>query len=246
MFGLFKSKSKGEKFDFSVLKTDMHSHILPGIDDGADSIETSLELIRAMSALGYKKMIATPHVMWDMYKNTPAIINEKLQLVKNAVQQAGIDMQIAAAAEYFLDEHVEDLLKNKEPMLAISENKILVEFSMAFPSMNIKAILFEMQLQGYQPIVAHPERYIYLQSDKGFYDELRDAGCMFQLNLLALGGYYGRGVYDLSQYLLKNNFYSLAGTDLHHAVHIEALNDLHITPSVKKLLDKVSFGNDKL
>lgn len=246
MFGLFKSKPKGEKFDFSRLKTDMHSHILPGIDDGANSIETSLSLIRGMKNLGYQKLIATPHIMWDMYRNTPEIINQKLELVRNAVKGEGIDIEINAAAEYFLDEHVEDLLKNKEPMLVVSENKVLVEFSMAFPSMNIKSILFEMQLQGYQPVVAHPERYTYLAGDKQFYDELRDIGCLFQLNILALGGYYGKTVNDLAQYLLKNNFYSLAGTDLHHAVHLEAFNDLLIPTQVYKLLEKVRFENNLL
>jgi protein-tyrosine phosphatase len=246
MFGLFKSKPKGEKFDFSRLKTDMHSHILPGIDDGAKNIETSLELIKGMKQLGYQKLIATPHIMWDMYRNTPETIQEKLEQVRNAVKEEGIDIEINAAAEYFLDEHVEDLLKNKEPMLKVSENKVLVEFSMAFPSMNIKSILFEMQLQGYQPIIAHPERYTYLASDKQFYDELRDIGCLFQLNILALGGYYGKTANELAQYLLKNDFYSLAGTDLHHAVHLEAFNELVIPAPVYKLLEKLPFENGML
>jgi tyrosine-protein phosphatase YwqE len=246
MFGLFKSKPKGEKFDFSLLKTDMHSHILPGIDDGADNLETSLALIRGMEKLGYKKLIATPHIMWDMYRNTPDIIQQKLDLVRRAVKVEGLDIEISAAAEYFLDEHVEDLLKNKEPMLTVSGNKVLVEFSMAFPSMNIKSILFEMQLQGYQPVIAHPERYTYLMNDKKFYDELNDIGCLFQLNILALGGYYGKTVHELALYLLKNNFYSLAGTDLHHAVHLEALSDLLIPTQVYKLLEKVRFENNLL
>jgi protein-tyrosine phosphatase len=163
MFKLFsKSSSKGAKFDYSLLKTDMHSHILPGIDDGSGSIETSIELIRGLKELGYSRLIATPHIMWDMYRNTPDIIRTKLDEVRAAVQKEGIDIQIDAAAEYFLDEHVEDLLKIKEPLLAVSDNKILVEFSMAFPAMNIKDVLFEMQMQGYQPIIAHPERYTYL------------------------------------------------------------------------------------
>src|ERR1041384_2892144 len=224
MFKLFsKATPKGGRFDYSILKTDMHSHILPGIDDGSDSIETSIELIRGLKDLGYSKLIATPHIMWDMYRNTPDIIKRKLDEVRTAVQKEGIDIKIDAAAEYFLDEHVEDLLKAKEPLLPVNDNKILVEFSMAFPAMNIKDILFEMQMQGYTPIIAHPERYSYLARNKEFYDELRDIGCLFQLNLLSLGGGYGKTVTELSLYLLKNNFYSLAGTDLHHNGH---LNDL--------------------
>ncbi|MEI9946711.1 MAG: CpsB/CapC family capsule biosynthesis tyrosine phosphatase [Chitinophagaceae bacterium] len=245
MFGLF-SKSKGDKFDFSALGVDMHSHILPGIDDGAATIETSLELIRGMKALGYRKLIASPHIMWDMYKNTPEIINRQLDLVRNAVSKEGIDIEINAAAEYFLDDHVEELLKKKEPLLTISGNKVLVEFSLAFPAMNIKEILFEMQMQGYQPVVAHPERYIYLQGNKEFYDELKDAGCLFQLNILSVTGHYGRSVTELAQYLLKNNFYSLAGTDLHHVGHMEELGSAKLAAAFNKLVDMTKINNKEL
>ena len=173
MFKLFsRSRPKDDKFNFSVFKTDMHSHLLPGIDDGAKDLENSIQLIRGMKDLGYQKLITTPHIIWDMYRNTPQIINQKLALIRDAVEQEGIDIEIHAAAEYFLDEHVEELLRKKEPLLTISGNKVLTEFSMAFPSMNIKDILFEMEMQGYQPIIAHPERYIYLQQNKEFYAEL--------------------------------------------------------------------------
>jgi protein-tyrosine phosphatase len=247
MFKLFsKSGSKGEKFNFSELKTDMHSHILPAIDDGSDGLETSLKLIRGMKALGYDKLIATPHIMWDMYRNTPDIINRQLDLVREAVKKDGIDIEINAAAEYFLDEHVEELLSKKEPLLTVSENKVLTEFSMAFPSMNIKEILFEMQMQGYQPIIAHPERYIYLQRNKEFYDELRDIGCLFQLNILSMGGHYGRSVLELAQYLLKNGFYSLAGTDLHHAGHLEDLANPRLAAALTKEIDWKKFTNNQL
>src|SRR3954469_11347801 len=131
MFGLFsKSKPKGERLDFSALQVDMHLHLLPGIDDGSRDIATSLELIRGLKALGYRKLITTPHIMWDMYRNTPTIVRDKLALVQAATKEAGIDIEIHAAAEYFLDEHVDELLDRKEPLLTISENKVLTEFSM--------------------------------------------------------------------------------------------------------------------
>jgi protein-tyrosine phosphatase len=224
----------------------MHSHLLPGIDDGAEDLESSLELIRGMNALGYKKLITTPHVLWDMYKNTHEIILEKLAVVREAVKKAGIDVEIHAAAEYFLDEHVEDLLRNKEPLLTIKDNMVLTEFSMAFPSMNIKEILFEMEMQGYQPIIAHPERYVYLEKNKDFYRELKDIGCLFQLNILSLGGHYGRLVTELSQYLLKNNYYNLLGTDLHHFGHLEGLQGIEMPDSVKRLIDSGQLMNPRL
>ena len=247
MFGLFsKSRSKSAAVDFSAIGTDMHSHILPGIDDGARDLETSLSLIRGLKELGFKKLIATPHIMWDMYRNTPDIIHEKLDLVREAVAKEGIGVEIDAAAEYFLDENVERLLEKKEKLLTVHGSKVLVEFSLAYPPMNIKTMLFELQMQGYQPIIAHPERYTYLQRNKAFYDELRNTGCLFQLNLLALSGHYGKPVTELAQYLMKNQFYSLVGTDLHHAAHLEGLGGLQVPDSFSKLIDWQSFANNRL
>lgn len=247
MFNIFsKKKAKGKRFDYTVLQTDMHSHLLPGIDDGSNDIETSLELIRGLKELGYTKLITTPHILWDIYRNTPEIINAKLIELKKAVKEAGIDIELHAAAEYFLDEHVEELLKKKEPLLAVSGNKVLTEFSMAFPSMNTKDILFDMQMQGYQPIIAHPERYIYLQQNKEFYQELKDIGCLFQLNLLAVGGHYGRSVRELAEYLLNNGFYDLIGTDLHHFHHLEELEHVEMTPLLQKLIESGQLINSGL
>lgn len=224
----------------------MHSHLLPGIDDGADDIETSLELIRGMRELGYTKLITTPHIIWDMYRNTPAIIHAKLAEVKEAVKKAGIDVEIHAAAEYFLDEHVEELLNKKEPLLTVSGNKVLTEFSMAFPPLNIKDVLFDLQMHGYQPIIAHPERYVYLQRNKAFYQELKDMGCLFQLNILALTNHYGRSVRELATYLLQQDFYDLLGTDLHHANHLEQLKHVEMTASLQKMIESGRFINSQL
>ena len=182
MLKLFsKSKTAVDKAGFSLLKADMHSHLLPGIDDGAPDITTSLELVKGMMELGYTKLITTPHVMWDMYKNTREMILEKLEVLRSAVKNRGMDVEINAAAEYFLDDYVHGLVKNNEPLLTISGNMVLVEFSLAYPSHSLKDILFDMQMQGYQPVIAHPERYIYLERNKEFYEELKDIGCLFQI-----------------------------------------------------------------
>jgi protein-tyrosine phosphatase len=224
----------------------MHSHLLPGIDDGAPDLETSLQLIKGMSAMGYSKLITTPHVMWDMYKNTREIILSKLELLRSAVQKEGLNIEIHAAAEYFLDDYVAGLLKNKEPLLTVSGKMVLVEFSLAQPSMSLKDILFEMQMQGYQPIIAHPERYIYMEGNKEFYDELKDIGCLFQLNLLSLTNHYGKSVSNLSQYLIKKDYYDLVGTDLHHFRHLEALSNNIISPMLEKLMKSGKIINPQL
>ena len=239
-------KPEQGKNNFSLLNADMHSHLIPGIDDGSPDMETSLQLILGMIELGYRKLITTPHIMWDMYKNNREDILERLELLRAAVKAKGMDVELLAAAEYFLDDHVADLVKNNEPLLTISDKMVLVEFSMAQPSMSLKAILFDMQMQGYQPVIAHPERYVYLEANKNFYDELKTIGCLFQLNLLSLGNYYGRSAHELAHYLVKKGYYDLVGTDLHHLGHLEALHDGALSVSLKKLLDSGRIINDRL
>lgn len=248
MFKLFsRSAKENVPADFSMLKTDMHSHLLPGIDDGAADINVSLGLIKGMMDMGYTKLITTPHIMWDMYKNTPDIINQKLELVRTAVKEKGWNIEINAAAEYFLDEHVEGLLKKNEPLLTVSGKMVLCEFSLAFPSHMLKDILFEMQMQGYQPIIAHPERYAYLEHNKEFYQELKeDIGCLFQLNLLSLGNHYGKSVHELANYLIRKGYYDLVGTDLHHARHLEGLKSPALHSQLKKLLDSGKIRNAEI
>ena len=241
-----KSKSATGKADFSLLKADMHSHLLPGIDDGSPDMETSLQLIRGMTELGFSKLITTPHIMWDMYKNTREIILNKLEELQKAVKANGLAVEINAAAEYFLDDHVAGLLKKNEPLLAINGNKVLVEFSLAQPSMSLKEILFEMQMQGYQPVIAHPERYIYLQYNKEFYEELKDIGCLFQLNLLSLSNHYGKSVHELTQHLIKKGYYDLVGTDLHNNRHLEAISNPALVQGLQKLLESGKILNPEL
>lgn len=245
MLKLF-SRNKGERFDFAGIGTDMHSHLLPGIDDGAPDLEASLQLIRGMEALGYRKLITTPHILWDMYKNTPDTIRRALDTVQEALVKENISVELAAAAEYYIDDHVEGLLNRKERLLTLSDNMVLVEFSMVHPPMGVKETLFEMQMQGYQPVIAHPERYSYLVRNKEFYDELKEAGCLFQLNILSLSGGYGRTVTELAQYLLKNQFYSFVGTDLHHSRHLDALHNPALTSTLQKMQETGHLLNSRL
>jgi protein-tyrosine phosphatase len=245
MFKLF-SKSKETPPDFSIIGTDMHSHLLPGIDDGSPDMDTSIHLIKEMMGIGYKKLVTTPHIMWDMYKNTREGILQKLEQVRIAVKNAGLDIEINAAAEYFLDDHVAELVKNNEPLLTVSDNLVLTEFSLAYPTHGIKEIFFDMQMRGYQPIVAHPERYTYLEQDKNFYEELKDIGCYFQLNILSLGGHYGKSAQELAQYLLKKGYYDLVGTDLHGVRHLEGLRNPALTAPLQKLLDSGKLKNHLL
>jgi protein-tyrosine phosphatase len=243
----FKKKDKvSNKADYSLLNADIHSHLLPGIDDGSPDMETSLKLIKGMKDLGFKKLITTPHIMWDMYKNTRNIILQKLEEVKTKLKEEQVDIEIHAAAEYFIDDHVEELLNQKDPLLSFGNKMVLVEFSMASPPFDLKEVLFEMQIQGYQPVIAHPERYIYLEHNKNFYDELKDAGYFFQLNILSLSNLYGNSVMELARYLAKKQYYELIGTDLHHFRHLDALKNLPFSSALQRILETGKILNSTL
>jgi protein-tyrosine phosphatase len=243
---MFFSKKKNTSIaDLGWLNADMHSHLLPGIDDGSPDLTTSIELIKGFHNLGYKKLITTPHILWGLYPNTPDIIARKSQEVQQAIAEAGIDIQFHAAAEYFIDDHFSEQLKAKAPLLTISRNMVLVEFSMLTAPIDLNEVLFEMQMQDYQPVLAHPERYTYLLRNKDFFEELKTSGCLFQLNLLALTGYYGEAVQQLADFLLKKNYYDFVGTDLHHARHLSLIEKFP-SSQIKKLQDSGVIKNHLL
>jgi protein-tyrosine phosphatase len=246
MFGFFKKKVK-EQADFSGLVADMHNHLIPGIDDGSTDLESSIEMIRAMYALGYRKFVATPHVQWEMFKNTHEMIENGARIVSERLKGTEMQVEFRGAAEYFLDEHVDELLEENIPLLTIYKNLVLVEFSFIREPMDLKEKLFQLQIKGYQPIIAHPERYLYFGAHKTSYDELHDMGCIFQLNLLSLCGYYGKKQEELALYLIKKKYVSLLGSDLHNMRHINILRaSSTISGIVNSLLEEGVLLNPEL
>ncbi len=225
----------------------MHSHLIPGIDDGVPDEETSLQLITGLMDLGYKKIITTPHVNGDVFPNTPAIIGEGQATVLRALKQNGIAVEFRAAAEYLMDDYFVKALTNGGSFLTLKDNLILVELSFIVPALNLKDMLFQLQLNGYQPILAHPERYLYFAGNKGWYDQLRDSGCYFQLNLLSFAGHYGREARDLALYLVKKGYVEYLGTDLHHQRHLDVLRfSQPVSKAVQQLHDKGLLRNPTL
>jgi tyrosine-protein phosphatase YwqE len=226
--------------------TDMHSHLLPGIDDGSPDVDTSIRLIKGMMELGITQFITTPHIYWELYKNTKDTIRSAYERLMEGLDKAGMQVNIRYAAEYYMDEHFDALLGSGEPLLTVKDNWVLVEFSFANPPLDLKEKLFELQMQGYQPIIAHPERYLFAAGDKSFYDTLKDTGCYFQLNLLSYAGAYGKGAQDLSQHLIKKGYYDLLGTDLHNARHLDGLHQSAVAHIAQKLTDGGSILNSRL
>ena len=214
---------------------DIHSHLLPGIDDGAKNIETSIALITKMRSYGIKNIITTPHVLGDLYQNSSDTIKDKLREVQEELQRKNItDVTINAAAEYMMDEQFSELLE-KNDILTIKDNYVLVEMSYFSAPINLYEILFEIQVKGYKPVLAHPERYSFLHNDFNHYYKLKKAGCLFQLNLLSLTEQYGKGVQKICEKILKENLYDFAGTDAHHRNHLEVLKKI----GTKKNLEKI-------
>lgn len=236
MFSIFKKK-QSDTVDLSALGADMHSHVLPGIDDGSPDTNVSAELIGGLKDLGYQQLITTPHINWDVYKNTPETIEASHNQLRMSLNDSS-QLPVRYAAEYYMDDYFDDLLRKGVPLLPIHKNWVLVEFSFLVMPMDIKDKIFELQIKGYQPVLAHPERYTYLAGKKDFYDKMKSAGCLFQVNLLSFTKYYGKVQNELAAYLLKKNYIDLLGTDLHHVRHLEALRNAPILNTVsKQLLD---------
>ena len=222
---------------------DIHSHLLPGIDDGAKDMDTSIALLLKMASYGIKNFITTPHVLGSVYPNSSEVIRQQLAAVKKELEKREIkDISIQAAAEYMLDGEFSALLDQKD-ILVLKDNYILVEMSYFSAPINLYELLFEIQLKGYKPVLAHPERYNFYHTDFKSYYKLKQAGCLFQLNLLSLTDQYGKGVQKTSEKLLKENLYDFVGTDTHHQNHLELLPKI----GTKKTLEKIKhlLNNNK-
>ncbi len=211
--------------EWAFLGADMHSHMIPGIDDGAKTIDDSLTLLRAMKGMGYKTVITTPHVMIDFYPNTRQTIEAGLKTVQEALAENGIDIQVRAAAEYYIDEYFMELLE-KEPLLTIRQNEVLVEFSMLYEPPMLFEVIYKLQSNGYKPIIAHPERYLFFHKDFSRYGEFKDRGCLLQLNMLSVTGHYGRSIKSIADQLLAKGMYDYCGSDMHHEKHALALKNM--------------------
>ncbi len=235
MFGLFKKKRKEPDFNFSGIGVDMHSHIIPGIDDGARTLADSLALAHRFKELGYRKLIATPHVMADYFRNTPETIQRGLDTLRAGLAEAQIDLEVDAAAEYYMDETFERKVREKR-VLTIGENYVLFELSFINYPANINDMIKLMLDSGYKPILAHPERYPYFHGTVDNYYRIREQGCALQINSIALTGYYGAGPKSLAEEMIDNSLVDFIGSDMHHLKHADALKEALYLESMQKVI----------
>lgn len=203
--------------------TDIHSHVCPGIDDGSPSAEKSVELVRAMTDLGIRRMIVTPHVTDETFPNTPAILAESFRLLTESCRAAGLDMQFEYSAEYRIDDLLLKRLQQGE-VRPLPNNFILVENSWLQEPFGLDDFLFSLRSKyGFIPILAHPERYGYYQNHRERYEQLHEDGILFQVNLLSLSGHYDRACRTTAEWLLEHDLIDFIGSDLHRRKHIESI-----------------------
>ena len=229
MFSLFKTKPKLSDL-IPEGAVDIHSHILPGIDDGASTISHTTKLLEGLNKIGFSKCIATPHTLPEIWENTSNGIKETFQSTKEQLQEPHQTMLQHAASEYMINEAFLERL-HTEPLLTIKDNIVLIEMSYMNPPLALKEIIFEIQLKGYQPLLAHPERYLFYHQNTKMYRTLKELDVKFQLNLLSSVGYYGSSVATAADFLLKENYIDFVGTDVHHMKHIGAFENKLIIKS---------------
>lgn len=239
MFGLFK------KTKLSSLKVDIHSHLIPGIDDGCKTMDESIALITALKEAGIKKIITTPHVAKEFYPNSPDIIMEGLMNLREELDNRGIDIQIEGAAEYYMDQYFLDMLKNDEPILTFGDKFLLFETPFINKPPFFDEVIFEMNSKGLKPVFAHPERYQYLFEDKNLLYSLKERNVKLQVNAGSFIGYYTPAIKKMALWMLKNDLIDFLGSDIHNGKHLNAFIKFRDSKDYQKLL-KLKILNDQL
>jgi len=245
VFSFLKKDKTIDPVDLSVLKTDMHSHLIPGIDDGAKEMSESIDLIKQLSSLGYKRLITTPHIMHDYYKNSANIIGTGLEALKLAVKAENLSIQLEAAAEYMLDDGFGEKIENGN-LLSFGKKMILVEMSAFSMCPAVYEHVFNLQIAGFTVILAHPERYSYWFSEFDKFKDLKDRGVYFQLNAISLSGYYGNPVKKMAEKLIDEGMIEYIGSDIHNQTYMDGLIKSRTTIYLKKLLDSGKILNSTI
>ena len=241
---VFGGKSK-EPLDLSTLKVDMHSHLIPGIDDGSQSMDHTIGMLLRFVDLGYKKVITTPHIMSDYYKNTPEIILGGLEEVRAEVKRLNIPIEIDAAAEYFYDEEFLQLIDN-EKLLTFGDNELLFEFSFGAKPNNIDEMIFKLKTKGYKPVLAHYERYLFfLNEGVEPARKMRKNGVRIQMNMNSLTGHYGAAIKRQAELLVDSGLIDYLGTDCHRIEHLDILKS-NLTRKHFRKLSEMEFLNESL
>jgi protein-tyrosine phosphatase len=234
---LFSKKEKLGPADLSVLKVDMHSHLIPGIDDGSKSLDDTIGMLTKFKELGYSKIITTPHIMSDFYKNTPETILGGLEEVRKEVNRINLGIEIEAAAEYFYDETFVERLAKDDFLTFGKEKYVLIEFAFSSEPRGYDEFFFDMLMKDYRPVIAHFERYIFLHGSIDKAREWREKGIQIQLNLNSLSGHYGPSVKKQAEMLVDSGQIDFIASDCHRIDHLNQIDELRTNEYLHKVLE---------
>jgi protein-tyrosine phosphatase len=219
----------------------MHSHLLAALDDGVKSTEEAIELIQHFYKLGYRKLITTPHIMSDYYRNEPGIIKNKLAELIERVNNENIPVTVEAAAEYYLDEELMKKVEAKEPLLTFGNSYLLFETNFLNEPYQLNDFIFKIITQGYKPILAHPERYSFMTLEKA--EELRSRGVLLQINIPSIIGFYSKPIQRLAIKLIEKGWVDLLGSDCHNSQYMQVLEEAIQDKNFKKAVDLPLLNN---
>lgn len=236
----FRKRSKNS--DFSSIGLDMHSHLIPGVDDGAKDAEDSLKLITGLKELGFVRIYTTPHTLKDIHPNTTTTLQEAFLLLNGKLPE-GIEMNLSS--EYYLDEQFQEQV-NSGTLLPLPGNRLLIEFSQIARPHDLEEQIFELGIKGYQLILAHPERYLFFHKQFAYFSRLKEMGIELQVNALSLTDYYGKSIRSTAEKLIEQDLVDFIGTDIHNVKHLEALKQVPESKHFARLLDSGLLKNKSL
>lgn len=245
-----KSTSKikpGEKLK-SELTVDMHNHLLPALDDGSENMEIAILLAKGLVERGYEKIFATPHIMNGFYNNDEEKILRKVSMLRQNLKEENIDLLLDYAAEYYLDDHFLAQLEKEIKPITIGRNTnfVLIETSFVENFNKLTNALESLINLGYRPVLAHPERYIYLEEANKRYDRLQNMGVLFQVNINSLGGYYSQQTKKKAEFLIEHDMVSFLGTNCHNDVQLQSLDYAITNPYYQLALSSSRLLNNAL
>lgn len=227
------------------LEVDLHSHLIPGIDDGSQSLEQSLSMIRSLKEMGFNKIITTPHIH-PRYPNTAEDIMSGLNRLQREIVSAEIPIELEAAAEYYVDETFYEKIKDDDQILFFGDKYVLVESSFINKPAFFESVMFDLQGKGYKPVLAHPERYQFLEGSIEWLEELKATGVLFQVTLGSMGGYYGKKPLQISKQLLARGMVDFLGSDLHRESHLPHLSKGLESKEIQRLIKSGQLKNSQL
>ena len=245
MLSFFKKKYEPRPI-FAPLGTDMHCHLVPKVDDGSKCVEESIECLQTLKAVGYNKVIITPHFQHPRFPNDEEDIKRRYEELKKQAADEGVEIELVGiGGEYRIDSGFAKRLESPK-FLKVGGKYVLVEFSLHQQMMGSDELIFDLQMKGYDVILAHPERYPYLNVNGMRMEQLKNQGVFFQINSLSLGGFYGDEAKKRAFEMLDRGWVEFMGTDTHNTMYAQALRELSNNRKVEKVLEKYQFMNNTL